>query len=210
MIELASGDGPDVLCLQEVPVWAIPRIDDWSGMTCVASIARPPLWLGPISSSVTRLHQGLFRSGLAGQANAILVGRRHVVTDLGNERISDHGRERRLVQAVRLEDAPVVIGNLHASNEFRDPSVPRAEAGRARAFVERLARPGEPVVLAGDFNVSDPGFDGYSPPWEGIDHVLVRGAPAGHLTAWGVGRRTRDGVVLSDHAPVECVLEVEA
>jgi endonuclease/exonuclease/phosphatase family metal-dependent hydrolase len=195
MIELASGDGPDVLCLQEVPVWAITR---------------PPLWLGPISTWVTRLNQGLFRSGLAGQANAILVACRHVVTDLGHERISDDGRERRLVQAVRLEDAGVVVGNLHASNEFRDPSVPRAEADRARAFVELLARPGEPVVLAGDFNLRDPGMVGYSPPWEGIDHILVRGAPAGPLTAWAVARRTRDGIVLSDHAPVECALELEA
>jgi endonuclease/exonuclease/phosphatase family metal-dependent hydrolase len=207
MIELASDDDPDVLCLQEVPVWAIPRIDDWSGMTCVGAITRPPLWLGPASTWVTRLHQGLFRSGLAGQANAILVARPHVVTDLGHERISDDGRERRLVQAVRLEDARVVVGNLHASNEFRDPAVPRAEVGRARAFVEQLARPEEPVVLAGDFNVGDPGLDGYSPPREGIDHVLVRGAPAGPLTAWSVARRTTNGVVLSDHPPVECVVE---
>ena len=207
MIEVASRDEPDVLCLQEVPVWALPRIDDWSGMTCIGAIARPPLWLGPVSTWLTRLHQGFFRSGLAGQANAILVDRRHVVTDLGNERISDDGRERRLVQAVRLEDAHVVVGNLHSSNEFRDTSVPRAEADRARAFVERLARPGESVVLAGDFNVQDPGLGGYSPPWEGIDHVLVRGAPAEPLTAWPVERRMLDGVVLSDHAPVECVLE---
>jgi endonuclease/exonuclease/phosphatase family metal-dependent hydrolase len=209
MIELASGDEPDVLCLQEVPVWALPRIDDWSGMTCIGAIARPPFWLGPVSTWLTRLNQGLFRSGLAGQANAILVDRRHVVTDLGNERISAEGRERRLVQAVRLDDARVVVGNLHASNEFRDPSVPRAEAERARAFVERLARPDESVVLAGDFNVRDPGLGGYSPPWAGIDHILVRGASAGPLTAWPVERRIRDGVVLSDHAPVECVLEAE-
>lgn len=210
MVELASRDEPDVLCLQEVPVWAIPRVDEWSGMACFGSITRPPLWLGPTSTWVTRLHQGLFRSGLAGQANAILVSRRHVASDLGDERISDDGRERRLVQAVRLDDARVVVGNLHASNEFRDPSVPRAEAGRARAFAERVARPGDAVVLCGDFNIRDPELTGYSPPWEGIDHILVRGATAGALRAWPVGRRTEDGVVLSDHAPVECVVETGA
>ena len=209
MVELASNDEPDVLCLQEVPVWALPRVDDWSRMTCIGAIARPPLWLGPVSTWVTRLHQGLFRSGLSGQANAILIAPRHVVTDLGNERISESGRERRLVQAVRLEDAHVVVGNLHASNEFADPSVPRAEASRARAFVEQVARPGEAIVLAGDFNLRDPGLVGYSPPWEGIDHILVRGARAGPLTAWPVERRMQDRVVLSDHAPVECVLETE-
>jgi endonuclease/exonuclease/phosphatase family metal-dependent hydrolase len=209
MIELASADEPDVICLQEIPVWALPRLDSWSGMTCVGSVTRPPLWLGPVSKWLTRIHQGLFRSGLAGQANAILVARHHVTTDLGHERISDEGRERRLVQAVRLEEVPVVVANLHATNEFRDPSVPRAEARRARAFVEGLARPGEPVVLAGDYNVRDPELEGYSPPWEGIDHVLVRGASAEPLIAWPVARRTQDGVVLSDHAPVECVVEID-
>ena len=69
MVELASEDEPDVLCLQELPVWALPLIDDWSRMASFGAITRPPLWLGPISTWVTRLHQGLFRSGLAGQAN---------------------------------------------------------------------------------------------------------------------------------------------
>ena len=32
MVRLASADDPDVLCLQEVPAWALPRLGDWSGM----------------------------------------------------------------------------------------------------------------------------------------------------------------------------------
>jgi endonuclease/exonuclease/phosphatase family metal-dependent hydrolase len=210
MVELASEDEPDVLCLQELPVWALPLIDDWSRMASFGAITRPPLWLGPISTWVTRLHQGLFRSGLAGQANAILVRAGHAVEDLGNEKISDDGRERRVVQAVRLVEASLVVGNLHCSNEFRDQAVPRAEAGRAQAFVEGLARPGEAVVLAGDFNVRDPMLVGYSRPVDGIDHVLVRGAEARRAEAWPRERRTVAGVVLSDHAPVECVVEVAA
>jgi endonuclease/exonuclease/phosphatase family metal-dependent hydrolase len=210
MLELACADRPDVLCLQEVPVWALPRIDDWARMQSFGAVTRPPLWLGPLSTWLTRLHQGLFRSGLAGQANAILVAGAQRVTDLGHARISESGRERRLVQAVRLDDPGVVVGNLHASNEFRDPSVPRTELERARAYVEAYAETGDVVVLAGDFNLHGPELPGYSTPGEGIDHVLVRGAAAGPVVAWGRERRTVDGVMLSDHAPVDCVVEVPA
>jgi endonuclease/exonuclease/phosphatase family metal-dependent hydrolase len=210
MVELASADSPDVLCLQEVPVWALPRIDDWSGMARFGVVTRPPLWLGPLSKWVTRLHQGLFRSGLAGQANAILVAPRHAATDLGHEKISDDGRERRLVQAVRLDDLGVVVGNLHASNDFANPSVPAAEVDRALSFVERATQPRDTLVLAGDFNLGAPRLRGFSEPGEGIDHVLVRGASAGPVAAWPRERRTVDGIVLSDHAPVECLVEVAA
>jgi endonuclease/exonuclease/phosphatase family metal-dependent hydrolase len=208
MVELASEDEPDVLCVQEVPVWALPALDDWSSMRSFGVVTRPPLWLGPVSTWVTRLHQGLFRSGLAGQANAILVAARHAATDLGHEKVSDDGRERRVVQAVRLDDRGIVVGNVHASNDFRDASVPRGEVDRARAFVERHAQPGGALVLAGDFNFREPRLEGYSPPGEGIDHVLARGAVAGAVTAWPRERRTVNGIVLSDHAPVECIVEV--
>jgi endonuclease/exonuclease/phosphatase family metal-dependent hydrolase len=222
MVELASGDRPDVLCLQEVPVWALRRIGDWSRMTCFWAVARPPLWVGPVSTWVTLAHQGLFRSGLAGQANAILVLPDHAATDLGHEQISEGHRERRIVHAVRValcvtasdasREAPttVVVGNLHASNELGDPAAPRAEARRASTFVDRLARPTESVILAGDFNVADPGLDDYSTPSAGIDNVLVRRARAVEVRAWPRERRTHDGTVLSDHAPVDCTIELGA
>lgn len=202
IVELAARDRPDVLCLQEVPVWALPLLDDWADMQRFSVVTRPPLWPGPLSAWVTRLHQGLFRSGLAGQANVILVARSHVAHDLGHERISAHGLERRLVQAVRV-DGLGVVANLHASNELEAPEVPRAELDRARAFAESLATPGGPVVLAGDFNLVGPVLEGYSPAGPGIDHVLVRGAAVGPLRVWERERRTVEGVVLSDHAPVE-------
>lgn len=202
IVELAARDRPDVLCLQEVPVWALPRLDDWAAMQRFGVVTRPPLWPGPVSAWVTRLHQGLFRSGLAGQANVTLVASSHEAHDLGHERISDRGLERRLVQAVRV-DGLGVVANLHASNDLERPEVPRTELERARAFVESLATPGEPVVLVGDFNLHDPALEGYSPAGPGIDHVLVRGASVGALTGWERERRTVDGVVLSDHAPVE-------
>lgn len=217
MIELATVDEPDVLCLQEVPSPALARLAGWSGMRSFGAVARPAFRPGRVAHWITGLNPGLFRSALSGQANAILVHRRFGADDLGHERISDPGRERRLVHAVRLS-APgggagarairVVVANLHASNEHRDPAVPRAEAERARAFAERLAGPGETVVLAGDFNVADPRLDGYAGRVEGIDHVLVRDARLVEVASWPPRRRRQGGVVFSDHAPVDAVLEV--
>jgi endonuclease/exonuclease/phosphatase family metal-dependent hydrolase len=209
MIDLALDDRPDVLCLQELPVWALGPLDRWSGMATFTAVTRQPLRLGPGSRWLTRAHQGFFRSALAGQANAILVTSGRPVQDLGHTQISDRRRERRLVHAVRLTGEPsVVVANLHATNDFRDPLMPRAEAARAAAFVDRLAEPGEAVVLAGDFNVTDPELSSFSAPGAAIDDVLVRDASALEVTIWPRERRTRDGVVLSDHAPVDCVVEV--
>lgn len=205
MVELASADAPGVLCLQELPVWALPRIDNWSGMRRFDAVTRPPLWPGPLSGWLTRRHQGFFRSGLAGQANVILVAPELEVEELGHEKISDPGRERRVVHGVRLPG--VLVANLHASNELRRPDVPLQELTRARAFAEQGAAPGEVVVLAGDFNVTPPQWEGWSAPGPGIDHVLVRGAPAGPLVVWPRERRVQNGVVLSDHAPVELHIE---
>ncbi len=202
MIELVTADRPDVVCLQEVPVWALGRLSDWSGgMTAVPAITRLPVRPAPLAAWLTRWHEAFFRSALAGQANAILVTAGRQLEDLGRERISEAGREIRVVSAVRV--GPVVVANLHASNDFRRPDVPRAEARRARAFAESHAREGETVVLAGDFNVRDPGLDGYSAPAEGIDHILVRGAETTAVEVWPRERRLHNGAVLSDHAPVE-------
>jgi endonuclease/exonuclease/phosphatase family metal-dependent hydrolase len=209
MIELVAQDGPDVVCLQEVPVWALPRLEGWSGMRRFDAITRPPLWPGPFSKWVTRAHQGFFRSGLSGQANAILVAPRHAATDLGHERISEHGRERRVVHAIRIAGShAVTVANLHASNDHAHPAVPRGEAAHAAAFAERVATRGDMVVLAGDFNVSDPQLSAYSTPSGGIDHVLVRGAQPDSVAPWPLERRVQNGVVLSDHPVVEARLRI--
>jgi endonuclease/exonuclease/phosphatase family metal-dependent hydrolase len=202
MLELVSAEKPDIVCLQELPVWSLVQLQAWTGMASRPAITRPPLWPTPVWAWITRLHQGIFRSTFSGQANAILVRRDHALEDLGQHQISDTGRERRICQAVRV-DGSIVVANLHASNEFRRPEIPRSELGRARAFAEELAGPSECVVLAGDFNLHDPWLDGYSPPGPGIDHVLVRGSTIGPLEVWPIERRTHAGVVLSDHAPVE-------
>ena len=65
-------------------------------------------------------------------------------------------------------------------------------------------------MLAGDFNVADPRLAGYSPPGAGIDDVLVRDAAVREVTVWALDRSMKDGLVLSDHAQVDCVVEVGA
>ncbi len=82
----------------------------------------------------------------------------------------------------------------------------RLELERARAFAEAAARAGEVVVLAGDFNLQQLVLAGYSTAADGIDHVLVTGAAASAPLVWPLERRELDGVILSDHAPVEVVI----
>ena len=203
MIRLAVADRPDVLCLQEVPLWALPRLARWSGMRARWVVTRRPwlpAWLG---GAITRLNNGLLRSAIAGQANAILLASGLEPLEHSTLRIDERRREPRWCHAVRLEE--LVVANLHASNDFRQPQLVGAEILRAERFVAGLAGD-RPAVLAGDFNVRReslhelPGWSALGP---GIDHVLVRGLPTGPLVVWPEERRSQNGRVLSDHAPVE-------
>jgi len=242
MAQLASADGPDIVCLQEVPVWALGQLDDWSAMTAVGDVAQRPM-LGPLPSTaeigrcLTDLHHGLLRSAFTGQANALLlstqlrvVDHRHVVLNpflfrrsqartlhLGVVPRLAWAKERRVCQVVRVrheDGSTLVVGNLHATSYPPDERIADAELLRAAAFVDGVARPTEPVLLCGDFNVSvrmsrtlavlaraDWGCTGATPT--GIDHVLVRGLPAGQPERSPPGRRRLDGSLLSDHAPVD-------
>ena len=202
MVVLASADRPDVLCVQEVPIWGLEHLGAWSGMRVFPAIARQGVPPARLSGWVTRQHNGLLRSAVTGQANAILVGSGHDVEDLGAERVSGRGRERRVCQAVRL-DGSIVVANTHLSS---GRNAQPAELDRVHAFAESRARPGDVVVLAGDLNLRDPRVVGYSAAGAGIDHVLVRGATAGPLVVWSHDRRRQNGVVLSDHAPVELTI----
>ena len=200
MIELATADDPAVLCLQEVPVWALSHLERWSGMRAHSVVARRPRRPQALAAALTRLHNGLFRSRLAGQANAILVDRSLMSVALGDAQISDGARERRVVQAVRI-DGLGVVANLHASNA--PAAVVEPELRRAAEFVDSRAAPGAPRILAGDFNIAQPAVAGYETGGAGIDHILAAGIEAGPLTAWPRERRCAGRVLLSDHAPVE-------
>ena len=104
-------------------------------------------WLG---GAITRLHNGLFRSALAGQANAILLAPGLEPLEHRTLRIDERRREPRFCHAVRLDG--LVVANLHATNDFRRPAVAAAEIVRAEAFVTGVAG-SLPCILAGDFNL---------------------------------------------------------
>jgi hypothetical protein len=229
MLRLASADRPDVLVLQEIPVWALDRLAEWSGMSAVADVAQRPVF-GPVPISaglglkLTSLRPRLFRSAFTGQGNAILLGEglrvaAHEVVVLNpggfrrdQARILGLGpivrlawaKEQRICQVVRLEQ-DIVIANLHASGSLGDPRVPAVELRRAVTFAEGLGRVGDTVVIAGDFNVAGDAaaLQGYSAPGPWIDHIEVRGASPSPLRTWPDERRLREGMLLSDHAPVE-------
>jgi len=206
MVRLATKDRPDVLCLQEVPLWALSRLPGWSGMSVRHVVTRRALlgtWLG---GAITRLNNGFFRSALAGQANAILLAPGLDALAHRTLRIDERQREPRFCHAVRLE--ALVVGNLHATNDFSRPQVPAAEVVRAEGFVTGFAG-ALPCILAGDFNLRAehvPELAGWSALGPGIDHVLVRGLSASPLVVWPVERRRHNGAVLSDHAPVEVTI----
>ena len=207
MVRLATADRPDVLCLQEVPLWALGRLAAWTGMEAFGAVAaRPRLRSARLGKVLTDIHHGLLRSALTGQANAILVGPPLRVSEERRSLLSQPGEgERRVCQAVRVEGVGVV-GNFHATGRYAD-----AQFRRAVGLVELYAGPDTPVVLCGDGNVEPAAGGvyhelrarGFSPPAPGIDQVLVRGLPATVPSVWPEERRRVDGRLLSDHAPVE-------
>jgi endonuclease/exonuclease/phosphatase family metal-dependent hydrolase len=231
MVRIATADDPDVLCLQEVPAWALGRF------TVSDRAASPSLGPLPIPASVGRAltapNHGLFRSLFAGQGNAIQVGPRLRVLRHDVETLNPRAfrratsaalgldvvmrlawaKERRVVQAARLahdDGRRFLVANTHCTSS-RDSRIPAAELQRVAQFAVGLAQPGDVVVLAGDFNVPSaaPVYGeltetwGFSPPGPWIDHVLVRGAPVSGLRVWDTDRRAHEAVLLSDHAPIE-------
>jgi endonuclease/exonuclease/phosphatase family metal-dependent hydrolase len=232
MVRLAADGSPDVVCLQEVPVWALRELAHWSGMTAFGAVAMPALG-GPLARRVTELDPRRLRSALTGQANALLVARR--LSARGHETLPLNpwgfrrreaarlglpfpirlawARNRRVAQVLRVEegDASTVLVNLHltASPDSRPAD---AELLRAATYAEGYARPAEPIILAGDLNLTatsswalrELGSWGFSAPGGGIDHVLVRGwTLARGPRPWPAERRRLGDLLLSDHAPVE-------
>ncbi|HEX4324078.1 MAG TPA: endonuclease/exonuclease/phosphatase family protein [Gaiellaceae bacterium] len=192
MIELVTRDHPDVVCLQELPVWALGQLESWSGMHAATAVARRPLL--PVGGrTVTALHHGLIRSAFTGEGDAILT--RGPARDLG-EQVVGEAKLRRIAHAVELEGVGVTVVNFHIDGD-------REQFDRVLALA-----PGRSIV-AGDANLVSPVADGFSPPLAGsIDQIFVRGLTLRDgPSAWPLERRTLDGHVLSDHAPVEVVVE---
>ena len=237
MIRLVCDDGPAFVLLQELAAATLSRLERWSGYAAYGAVASRPRLPRELGLRLTDLEPNLIRSAVEGQANAILVARglrvldhrtlvlnprrvrKRIVRelDLGLRARTAWARERRVCQAVRAvlpDGRTVTVANLHATSYRYDKRLADAELLRAATFVDGLSRPGEPVVLGGDFNVtvvSSPTLRalatpewGFSPAGPGLDHVLVRGlsvaSPERH---WPAERRLHDAVLLSDHAPVE-------
>jgi endonuclease/exonuclease/phosphatase family metal-dependent hydrolase len=181
MVRLIASGEPDVVCLQELPAWGLGRLPGWSGMQACSDVAQPP-HLGPVpitaalGRSITSLNNGLLRSAVAGQANAILLN--STAQAVTHQQLVLNGREfraaqsewlslspvarlawpkeRRIVQVVRVRLAgqkSVLVANLHATSFPADQRLADAELLRAAVFADGLAEPGDIVVLAGDFNI---------------------------------------------------------
>lgn len=200
MVRLVTVDGPAVVCLQEVPLWALGRLGEWSGMTASVAGTKRAL-LGPVARLAQSLDARRVRSPLTGQANAVLVARGLAVASAAAQQVSVLG-ERRVCQVLRLRGGAgeLLLANVHLSN--RDAEA-RGELERVAALVGGDG----PAVVCGDLNVDRAGIPGFSPPIAGIDQVLVRGLELIRPPArWPDDRRRLGGVLLSDHAPVEAAM----
>src|SRR5262249_25625100 len=229
MLRLAVADRPAVLLLQEVPPYAFGDLETWSEMIAFTQVAhRPPLG-ATLGGKITKLDPGLLRSAFAGQGNAILVDRSLEPFDyhalvlnpldfrrkhkLGLKLQLAWAKERRVLQAVRVklpDERRMLIANVHLTRYAPSPAaLSTLELGRARDFFLALTLPGEIDVLGGDFNLQAEALGSFAqagfsaPGGPGVDHVLVRGAEASPPHRWPRDQRRIDGVLLSDHAPVE-------
>ena len=173
MVALATADDPAVLCLQEVPAWALGRF------TAGAVAARPSFGPLPITAEIgrrlTEPNHGRLRSAFAGQGNAVHVSPRfrvlsHHVLTLNSRRFRaaqsralrlglvarlGWGKERRVVHAVRLrapDGRTLLVSNMHCTSFPADERLADAEVLRAAWFAVSTAAPEDVVVLAGDFN----------------------------------------------------------
>jgi len=107
--------------------------------------------------------------------------------------------ERRNVQTVDV-DGLGQVANFHVTSKYANLQFRR---------VIDVVRDVSPLVLCGDVNLRPlPGnaYDelerlGYSEPLPGIDQILVRGLEVAEGPK--EGGHTVEGVVLSDHAPLE-------
>jgi endonuclease/exonuclease/phosphatase family metal-dependent hydrolase len=175
MIELVTRDRPDVLCLQEVPAWALGRF------TAGEVAARPSVGPVPVTRGLGRLltepDHGRIRSAFSGQGVAVQLAVGYRVLDRGvlvlNSRrfrraeaqgLRLHAiarlawaKERRVVQILRCEGSDgrtYLIANLHCTSYPPDDRLADAEVLRAAWFAVSCARHEDVVVLAGDFNVA--------------------------------------------------------
>ena len=205
VVRLVSG-GADIVALQELPLWALSRLESWSGMEASWTWTMPALY-GPLGRAAAAFDPVRFRSQATGQANALLVRRglriigqrmRILNPEVGLRDRLLRWRQRRACHAVDIEDGGrhIVVGNLHTDG---DPT----QIARAVALVADA----KACILCGDFNIPAHALAGFSAPLEGIDQILVRGLELVEPPAtWEDERRRAGRRLLSDHPPIEAVV----
>jgi endonuclease/exonuclease/phosphatase (EEP) superfamily protein YafD len=230
MLRLATADRPDVLLLQELPLWAFQELEAWSGMQAFTQVAHRTPFGARLGGMITGINPGLLRSAVSGQGNAILLDsslepfdyHALVLNPLDFRKRQPVGlaaqlawaKERRVLQVVRVrlpDERLMLVGNFHATHYRASPELATLEVRRAGDFFLALAQPGEIEVLGGDFNLTadslhflaDAGFSAAGP---GVDHILVRGATATPPERWRDERRRIRGMLVSDHAPLDVVV----
>jgi endonuclease/exonuclease/phosphatase family metal-dependent hydrolase len=233
MVGLFASDDPDIVMLQEVPVWAGDLLRRRTGMGVTLAhtygahvpFVHVPLplaageWLGKALPDVVKTQ-------FEGQAQAVLYGSELMLVSARRVQVNArrHFRgEPRIAQLVRLRHrrtgGEFVVGNLHADAHDPDPQI---EAGSWA--LEQFAR-GAPMVFGGDLNVraGSPALRRLNARgWEerpadvGVDHVFVRGLELeGPVTRWPPKRRDLQlnggrPLRLSDHSPVDAVVMLDA
>jgi endonuclease/exonuclease/phosphatase family metal-dependent hydrolase len=176
MVELITADRPGIVCLQEVPVWALERTGEWADMRAVAARTRRSK-LGPLGRRLTAVNAGKTRSAFGGQGNVILLPKaaklreekqitlntnvfcEEQATRLGltPKEARRWESERRVCHIAKIElpnRKRMLIANLHATSRPSDLRLADAEIRRAASFVDRQSEVEETVILAGDFNVA--------------------------------------------------------
>jgi len=174
MVQLVTADRPSVVCLQEIPAWALRIVGEWADMAAIGDRTRRGY---PLGRQLTSLQAGLFRSGLTGQGNVILLPRDWTIREhktitlntnpfaeeegrklgLDEKTIRLWQRERRICQVVKVERPDrrrLLVSNVHATGLRGDTRLGDAELRRATNFVDRQSEVEEVVIFAGDFNVT--------------------------------------------------------
>src|SRR5262249_27134260 len=155
-----TADRPDLVCLQEVPAWALGGLGRWAGMTEAPALARrASLGTVPVPARLGRVltapHRGIIRSAFGGQGIAILAAPGPPVVARATMRANPNTRraEPRVAQRVELElgdGRRAVVANVHCTN-----NVARAEPELASTLAWAESAAGEDLlVVAGDFNTT--------------------------------------------------------
>jgi len=180
MVALVTA-GADVVCLQEVPAWALGSLGGWSGLQEVPARAeRPHIGPFPLPAALGRIlsrpHSGLLEPAFAGRGNSILIPANARIRDvktvtlntnifceergaalgLARKRVRWWERKRRICHLVHYElpdRRRFLVATLHATSYPPDIRLADAELQRAVGFVDRHAEVEETVIVAGDFNV---------------------------------------------------------